>query len=81
MFNDCVFLGVQSGVSKSSNKPYAFIYLAVPFSNGYGRGYSANRFFVDQEMLQKVNNVIPMDSIKADIRYINGANALIDLEV
>lgn len=79
--SDVIFLGVQSGISKSSNKPYAFIFLAVPFINGYGRGYSAQRFFVDQTILDKVSSCKPLDTIKARIMFVNGGNALIDLEV
>lgn len=76
-----VFLGCNHGISKKSGKDFAFIHLGVPFDQNHGTGYHAEHFFIDMDMYKKVCDVKPISYINADIRFINGASALLGIEV
>lgn len=76
-----VFLGCNCGTSKKSGKVFAFIHLGVPFVESHGIGYHAESFFIDQDVYKKICDIKPISYIQADIRFINGATALLGIDV
>lgn len=76
----CLLIGYASGVSKKSGKPYYVVHIGLPIDNNYGTGFSASTFFVDETIYKRVIGHKPVEYVNADVRFVNGAKFLVDIE-
>lgn len=76
----CLFIGYSTGVSKKSGKPYYVVHMGLPIDNGYGTGYSAQTFFVDETIYKSAVLHEIAETVDADVRFVNGAKFLVAIE-
>lgn len=76
----CIYLGRSQFTSKKGTACFN-VNLGIPFNNGSGEGFRAANFFVSQDQFKDFKDLACPCSIDCDIRFINGANALISYDI
>ena len=76
----CIYLGRTQFTSKKGTACFT-INFGIPFEVGKGEGFRAANFFVSQEQYKDFSKLTTPCAINCDIRFINGANALISYDI
>lgn len=71
------YLGCSTFTSKKNGQVYYMIHLARLFDARFGIGYKAEAFYATEQDFNTIKDCKPFTDIKADIRFINGRDALI----
>jgi len=78
MFTDFLFLGLNSGVSQKSGKPYNVCSLAIPRKD---KGYDAKTCFLQDDVLvEKVKKLEPLKTYQGNIVFANGTTLLVTID-
>lgn len=72
------YLGSSSFTSKKGS-PCFMLHLARPFDTRFGVGFKAEAMYVTENDYNMVKDCKPFTDCVADIRYINGRDALISI--
>jgi len=76
----CIYLGRSQFVSKKGTACFT-VNFGVPFAPGRGDGFKASNFFIDEKSYTDFKDLECPCSLDCDIRYINGADALISYDL
>jgi len=74
-----IYLGCSTFTSKKNGTTYWMIHLAREFDQRFGIGYRAESFYCLEADYKAVCDCKPFSKVQADIRYINGRDALISI--
>lgn len=75
-----IYLGRSSFTSKKGTLCYCLNF-GVPFKDGKGQGFRSEMFFVNQSEFTDFLELSTPCAIDADIRFVNGADALISYNI
>ena len=76
----CIYLGRTSFTSKKGTSCFT-VNFGIPFDAGKGEGYRAANFFVSPDQYKDFAGLSVPCAMEADIRFINGAQALISYNI
>lgn len=76
----CIYLGRTSFTSKKGTACFT-VNFGIPFDTGKGDGYRAANFFVNPDQFKDFDGLTIPCAMNADVRFINGAQALISYDI